>query len=124
MKNYLRARCVVAGCFGFILLSGTAEAQPGTSHEKQTKEHKTKEHSGGTQGTQEQLYEDRMKDFQESQSPQGMKKQSDMGGGAANEGHHAEGGTSGSSSKGTMKGGAGDTGSEKGQAPSKSPGKQ
>ncbi|MBA3753891.1 MAG: hypothetical protein H0X01_07105 [Nitrospira sp.] len=119
MNNYLRARCVVAGCFGFILLSGTAGAQPGTSHQKQTKEH-----SGGTQGTQEQLYEDRMKDSQESQSPQGMKKQSDMGGGAATEGHHAEGGTSGSSSKGTMKGAAGDTGSEKGQAPSKSPGKQ
>ncbi|MDP9131603.1 MAG: hypothetical protein M3M98_00515 [Nitrospirota bacterium] len=119
MTNSLRVRYLIAGCLGFVLLSGTAGAQPGTSHQKQTKEH-----SGGTQGTQEQLYEERMKDFQESQSPQGMKKQADMGGAGATEGHHAEGGTSGAGSKGTMKGGGSDIGSEKGQAPSKSPGKQ
>lgn len=62
------------GCLGLTLIVNVAMAQPGsveTGGEPQ--------YGGGSQGVQEKMYEDRMKDFQEPQS-QGIEEQKGMQG--------------------------------------------
>ena len=56
-------------------VSGTGEKPGmGSSHGSRTASRENLQRSGGSQGTQEEMYEDRMRDFQESQPTQGTKK--------------------------------------------------
>lgn len=71
MITLLRGGLIVTGCVGLALTAGIAVAQPGSSGAGGEKEY-----AEGSQGVQEKMYEDRMKDFEEAQSQQGMEGQS------------------------------------------------
>lgn len=69
MTTSLRGGFIVTGCVGLALTANIAMAQSissGTGGERDAE---------GSQGVQEKMYEDRMKDFQEAQSQQGMEGQ-------------------------------------------------
>lgn len=75
MITSLRGTFIMTGCVGLALTASIAVAQSGSSGaggEKKDAE--------GSQGIQKQMYEDRMKDFEEPQSQQGMEGQKGMGG--------------------------------------------
>jgi hypothetical protein len=70
MITSLRGGFIVTGCVGLALTASIAVAQPSSSGAGGEKEY-----AEGSQGVQEKMYEDRMKDFEEAQSQQGMEGQ-------------------------------------------------
>ena len=69
MITSLRGAFIVAGCVGLALTANIAIAQSGSSGTGGERD------AEGSQGVQEKMYEDRMKDFQETQSQQGIEGQ-------------------------------------------------
>ena len=69
MTTSLRGGFIVTGCVGLALTANIAMAQSVSSGTGGGRD------AEGSQGVQEKMYEDRMKDFQEAQSQQGMEGQ-------------------------------------------------
>ena len=93
------ATCIV--CFTVLLLWNVGEGLAEQADSQQ------KTFSGGTQGLQEKLYEERMKEFQQSQSQTSTKPPRGTEGGGGSAGPSLKGDAAGSGSQGSQEGAAG-----------------
>jgi len=93
------ATCIA--CFTVLLLGniGDGLAEQADSQQQTS--------SGGTQGLQEKLYEERMKEFQQGQSQTSTKQPGSMEGGKGSAGQPPKGDAAGSGLQGSQEGAAG-----------------
>lgn len=116
MAISLRVNYVTGGYVAAMILCGVVLANA-----ESTGGSKPNAMSGGTQGAQEQMYEDRMKEVQESQTSQSMKKPSAIDGAGTMAGPRGGSDMSSGQSTGSMNEGSGTSEMEKRESGSKSP---